>query len=130
MKQLVERDGFLGCVYCGIELPLEQLGLDHVIPASRGGPDGLSNRVLACRPCDSAKAARSPQEWQPGRVWGIEAVDRPEQADKLRAPGRPIVRLEARARPDISVSQVVWCIDCERHVNVKGHPWAHVLLDV
>ena len=54
-----ERDGGV-CVYC--ESP-DHPTIDHVVPRSRGGTDELSNLVLACRRCNSAKGARTPQEW-------------------------------------------------------------------
>lgn len=31
---------------------------DHVVPRSRGGADDASNMVVACRPCNAAKADR------------------------------------------------------------------------
>lgn len=57
---VVQRDGE-GCRYCGASN--DDMTLDHVIPRSRGGPDDISNLALACRPCNSSKGARTPQEW-------------------------------------------------------------------
>lgn len=55
-----QRDGDV-CRYCGVsDTPLT---LDHVIPRSRGGSDSPMNLVLACRPCNSSKGARTPAEW-------------------------------------------------------------------
>lgn len=49
------------CIYCGITgVPLN---IDHVQPRSRGGSDRVSNLVLACVPCNEAKAARSVEEF-------------------------------------------------------------------
>lgn len=39
------------CVYCGD--PAD--GLDHIVPAARGGVDGWSNRAPACTACDQRK---------------------------------------------------------------------------
>lgn len=51
------------CKYCGCT---SNLTLDHVTPRSRGGSDDPSNLVPACRPCNSSKGARTPEEW--GRI--------------------------------------------------------------
>lgn len=81
MAAVAERDG-RKCAYCGVVLPLEWYGLDHVVPHSRRGRDDLVNRVLACPPCDAAKADKTPQEWQPGVVFGNPFADHP-----YRVPG-------------------------------------------
>ena len=39
--------------YNGVDLATA----DHVIPLSRGGYDGHSNMVVACRPCNLAKGS-------------------------------------------------------------------------
>lgn len=75
--KLAERDGLMGCVYCGRCIPPHRLVLDHVVPRSRGGSDGNANRVLACKACDWAKADRTPQEWIPGLWWDLPALDTP-----------------------------------------------------
>lgn len=53
-RRAIARDGPY-CRYCGEALTVGQVRLDHVLPRSRGGPDSLSNRVVACYPCDSLK---------------------------------------------------------------------------
>lgn len=60
------RDG-PGCFYCGEVLAAEEVHLDHFVPASRGGPDGITNRRAACWGCDRAKADSYPWEFMPGR---------------------------------------------------------------
>ena len=57
------RDGH-ACVYCGAR---EDLTVDHVLPLSRGGTNDLYNLVTACRPCNSSKNAKTPQEWEAAR---------------------------------------------------------------
>lgn len=63
-------------------------------------------------------------------MWGIESVDHPAHLAQLdskpRVDERPVVRLQASA----VVSQLVWCVDCERHVSLKGHAASHLLLGV
>jgi 5-methylcytosine-specific restriction endonuclease McrA len=63
-RALLLRDG-AACAYCGLALgtglPYSRPTLDHVIPVSRGGSNALTNMVLACKPCNRAKADRMPE---------------------------------------------------------------------
>lgn len=60
-RGLFHRDGHL-CMYCGKQYSEHQLTRDHVLPLSRGGRDTWSNVVSACRSCNHAKGARTPEE--------------------------------------------------------------------
>jgi 5-methylcytosine-specific restriction endonuclease McrA len=46
------------CAYCGGRATT----IDHVLPASRGGPWSWLNTVAACESCNLRKADRTPQE--------------------------------------------------------------------
>ena len=46
------------CQYCGASAE----NIDHVIPKSRGGTHSWENVVASCRPCNSRKRDRSPEE--------------------------------------------------------------------
>lgn len=48
------------CVACGATRRLE---VDHVVPYSRGGPHGIENLQVLCRPCNRAKGAQTMEEW-------------------------------------------------------------------
>ena len=49
------------CVYCGCgETAFE---IDHVVPKSRGGSNRVSNLVLSCHDCNSAKGGRTAAEF-------------------------------------------------------------------
>jgi len=48
------------CRYCGGLRFLNELTIDHVIPKSKGGHNGFSNKVLACLPCNRDKADQMP----------------------------------------------------------------------
>ncbi len=50
------------CQYCHIIFTYKQLTLDHVIPASKGGPKTWENVVTACRPCNQTKRNRTPHQ--------------------------------------------------------------------
>jgi 5-methylcytosine-specific restriction endonuclease McrA len=43
-------------------LDARALTIDHIVPASRGGPLSWMNTVAACRDCNSRKADRTPDE--------------------------------------------------------------------
>jgi len=53
-NEIFERDGYR-CVYCGVQLPAEELTLDHVQPRVRGGDRSEGNLVTACRACNTLK---------------------------------------------------------------------------
>lgn len=48
------------CFYCGQKKPET---LDHLLPLTRGGDNSIENLVLACRPCNSQKNNKTPQEY-------------------------------------------------------------------
>lgn len=60
-RTLFQRDQNL-CLYCGREFGVSQLTRDHIMPASRGGGTTWENCVTACRACNQAKDARTPEE--------------------------------------------------------------------
>ena len=49
------------CVYCGTRTG--PFYLDHVVPHSRGGADGPTNRVTACKACDKDKGDGALETW-------------------------------------------------------------------
>jgi 5-methylcytosine-specific restriction endonuclease McrA len=55
------RDSFR-CQYCRTRLPMSQLTYDHVTPRACGGRTEWTNIVTACRPCNSRKRDRTPDE--------------------------------------------------------------------
>lgn len=56
-KGVLERDGYI-CAYC-----YEYANtIDHVIPKCNGGETNWLNTVACCRPCNTRKAGRTPQE--------------------------------------------------------------------
>ena len=60
-RTLFQRDHNL-CLYCGDIFNPAQLTRDHIMPASRGGETTWENCVTACRDCNQAKDARTPEE--------------------------------------------------------------------
>jgi 5-methylcytosine-specific restriction endonuclease McrA len=51
------------CFYCGSDGQPYSLACDHVLPLSRGGASVVDNLVPACKPCNSSKKDKTPQEW-------------------------------------------------------------------
>lgn len=45
------------CAYCGQNLCLDTMQVDHVMPIASGGADILSNMFAACAGCNKAKGA-------------------------------------------------------------------------
>lgn len=56
-REVLRRDAHT-CQYCGSK---KQLTLDHVIPRSKGGAHTWDNVVVACAPCNTYKADRTPE---------------------------------------------------------------------
>ncbi|HET6793561.1 MAG TPA: HNH endonuclease [Acidimicrobiales bacterium] len=56
-RAVFARDGHR-CQYCGAAAE----NIDHVVPRSRGGAHAWDNVVASCRPCNSRKEDRLPQE--------------------------------------------------------------------
>jgi len=53
------------CHYCGKEVGVRALTMDHVVPIIRGGHSTHGNVVPACKPCNDAKKHSLPLEWSP-----------------------------------------------------------------
>lgn len=60
-KALFRRDHNI-CAYCGNEFAHYDLSRDHIKPTSKGGPNTWMNVVTACRGCNKAKDARTPEQ--------------------------------------------------------------------
>lgn len=58
---VMEEHGYQ-CVYCGRKD--SPLALDHVVPRIQGGTDDPANLVPACKPCNSSKGGRTPEQWR------------------------------------------------------------------
>jgi 5-methylcytosine-specific restriction endonuclease McrA len=79
------------CQYCGRSAE----NLDHVMPRSRGGDHTWENIVAACRPCNTRKGNRTPDE-----------AGMPLRGDVPRAPRRHgWILIGASAPPDPSWDQ-------------------------
>lgn len=43
------------CAYCGCELPIDKMAVDHVISLHIGGADKMENMLPSCRSCNYYK---------------------------------------------------------------------------
>ena len=59
---LVTADGHALGALCVMDAVPRNLTVDHILPASRGGPLSWMNTVAACRACNGVKADRTPEE--------------------------------------------------------------------
>lgn len=50
------------CQYCGRKMSAKSLTLDHVIPRSKGGSSKWENLVACCKPCNTRKDDKTPEE--------------------------------------------------------------------
>jgi hypothetical protein len=63
------------CRYCRAPIRFHRDAvLDHAVPASRGGGDGMANAVLSCKSCDRAKGDRTIEEWKDCLLRGLFRV--------------------------------------------------------
>lgn len=60
-SNLARRDEYV-CQYCGKEIGLVHMTIDHVLPRSRGGENSWENCVASCSDCNSRKADKTPKE--------------------------------------------------------------------
>ncbi len=100
-RQLAARDG-AACFYCATPFAdLADATIDHLIPHSRIPTWAQANLVLACGPCNHAKADRLPQEFlrpvgfRPGLVPGRARRVRYRVAALVSGHWPPIVRTAA-----------------------------------
>lgn len=57
------------CIYCGKDINIENVEVDHIIPVSISCDDSLSNKVVCCKSCNQAKGQKAPLEY----IQGAEA---------------------------------------------------------
>jgi hypothetical protein len=58
---VLTRDGYR-CQYCRERKKAAELNYDHVVPRQQGGRTVWENIVMACYPCNSKKANRTPEQ--------------------------------------------------------------------
>lgn len=60
------------CYWCGKKCAPT---VDHYMPLSKGGPHEVENLVIACRPCNTKKNSKDPEQFRalswPGSLFGL-----------------------------------------------------------
>lgn len=69
LKQRLLDQTDLKCIYCGKDINLDNVEVDHIIPVSISCDDSLSNKVVCCKSCNQAKGQKAPLEY----IQGAEA---------------------------------------------------------
>lgn len=60
-KLMSQQDG--KCVYCSTDLSKTTPQIDHILPLALGGPNTDDNVQLLCRPCNSSKWKKHPDDF-------------------------------------------------------------------
>jgi len=47
------------CQYCGLEPPVDELTIDHIVPRAKGGQSTFENCVLCCISCNLKKGSKN-----------------------------------------------------------------------
>ncbi|MBS2022202.1 MAG: HNH endonuclease, partial [Deltaproteobacteria bacterium] len=50
------------CFYCGKQVGMKALTLDHIVPVARGGRSTKGNVVPSCKDCNNRKKLATPAE--------------------------------------------------------------------
>ena len=79
------RDGFT-CQYCREKKQVKHLTFDHVLPRAQGGKTSWTNIVTACRPCNSSKEDRTPEQA------GMKLLNKPVEPKWL--PAQMMIRMK------------------------------------
>lgn len=79
------RDAFT-CQYCGEKKGMKELTFDHVLPRAQGGKTNWTNIVTACRPCNSYKEDKTPEQA------GLKLIRKPEEPKWL--PAQMVIRMK------------------------------------
>ena len=74
-KRIYEKlDG--RCAYCGCEILLKEMQVDHMKPLANGGEDMESNMFPACRSCNHRKGTESLESFRDSVERFIKVLER------------------------------------------------------
>lgn len=59
------------CAYCGKQIELKEMQVDHIVPLRLGGADSFENYNPACRLCNHYKRATSLDVWRSVFLGGL-----------------------------------------------------------
>lgn len=84
------------CQYCGVKLEGAQITIDHILPKHQGGKKTFLNCVIACKPCNSRKGSKTPEQ---AKMKLLKEPIRPKLFQSLRE----LYEKEDRTRPDWNI---------------------------
>lgn len=59
------------CAYCGHEIELKEMQVDHILPKRLGGKDTMENYNPSCRTCNHYKRATELEMWRTVFLGGL-----------------------------------------------------------
>lgn len=71
------------CAYCGKQLSMKELTIDHIMPTSHGGRDNIENLRASCKACNSMKGEGSVRFLRLALAWPTMVV--PDMVDFVTA---------------------------------------------
>lgn len=120
------------CAYCGVELTLKSLQVDHLVPSSCGGSDKPSNLMPSCASCNNYKLSYALEEFRHNILRSIEVQRRGNAMFRLlerfgiieQVKTEVVFYFESQPTPTLDVEAVVdslmdWAIhdiDCDQWV--------------
>ena len=94
-KRMLAAHGY-SCWYCGIDLHMREIQLDHIVPQASGGVDAITNMAISCSFCNGGKSGKTLDEfyawmkWVSGREFKPKInPDEPHPMDKNYGPKMP-----------------------------------------
>ncbi len=51
------------CMWCAASLEIDEATIEHIVPASHGGPLSIDNAGVACTSCNQKRGVRTPEEF-------------------------------------------------------------------
>ncbi|MEO8065521.1 MAG: HNH endonuclease [Candidatus Doudnabacteria bacterium] len=103
-KRVYIRDKYI-CGYCGVRKKSSSLNVDHIIPVSKGGYDGIENFVTACKNCNHTKFVNAPRVngapklgWHSGRKVAKVTIMSKNRAFLKRIPKISYIKVNVRKR--------------------------------
>lgn len=67
-EKIFKERKFLPCCFCDRLLQFYEATIEHIIPASKGGPSIMENLTISCRDCNSNRSSMSFNEWKKLRL--------------------------------------------------------------
>ncbi|MFF7597259.1 HNH endonuclease [Streptomyces mirabilis] len=129
-QRLAARDG-QQCYYCRRPFrELREATADHIAPVSLWRSWSVSSLVLACRPCNDAKANRFPLSlalvlllWADPTTPIVRPVDVPLLARLALANQRAVTSVTTRVTPGVTPRPVAdWSADSDGHGSTRSQP--------